>query len=162
MKKKTLDPPKQGPQEIIATLKKVAAVAEELLSQVMTFAVPLTDDQRKTARRPHDAFFTEAPDFLRASASHPPLLAATGVDPQEVQGVLDADTELRPLVQVVEKLASLLSDTHTAWVDNAYDKVLEIYGVAKSLATRDGSLKDVVKPGSEMFAVHPAKPTPKT
>ena len=136
---------KQSVDKAKAKLDEVNAILEPLLPL-------LTDAQRASVPRVRADFPDAARSLAHASAEHTDIVAATEYDPEAV--IEDLDN-----VRIIEELNARLSvaqqridDARLLWSAEAFVPTMELYGVAKVRAKKDGKLAKAIEPLAEVLA----------
>jgi hypothetical protein len=136
-------------------LEQAAAHIAAAFELVSPFLVVLTEDERASTPRTRSGFLEAVQKLLVAVVDHPQVAAVAGLDPQ---GSGERADHVTRLISVEIKLGELLQrvqDSRLVWLAELLEPSLVAYGVAKSLARKDGALRTVVQAIAPMFALSP-------
>jgi hypothetical protein len=87
------------------------------------------------------------------SDEHGDVVEATEYDAKAVIEDLDNVETLAALAAPLARLQRMLDDSRLLWLAEAYVPSLELYGVAKVHAKKDGTLAQAIAPLVEVFAM---------
>lgn len=142
---------KQAVDKATAKLDEVNAVLEPLLPL-------LTDAQRASVPRVRADFPDAARSLAHASADHGDIVAATEY---EAEAVLEDLDNVRVLDELAARLAiaqQRIDDARLLWNAEAFVPTMELYGVAKVRAKKDGKLAKAIEPLADVLST-PRKKT---
>jgi len=125
---------------------------EQAISALQPYLTLLPDGERAVIPRVRDDFPEAARKLAQASADHADIVAATDYNAEAVVEDLDNVVALQPLAAPVARLVQMINDSRLLWQAEAYVPSLELYGVAKVRAKKDGNLAQAILPLAEVFA----------
>lgn len=138
-------------------LRAAVTLASERLAEAINALEPfleiLPDAERASVPRARTDFPAAARTLAAESGQHPEVVAATDYDADAVVEDLDNVDAIAPLSAAVARLQRMLDDSRLLWLAEAYVPSLELYGVAKVRAKKDGKLAQAILPLAEMFTV---------
>lgn len=147
--------PKKLQKAVDSAAKKLAEAATEL----ETLLGILSDSERATVPRVRSDFPKAARALAAESAAHPEVVAATDYDAEAVVEDLDNVDVLSVLDAPLGRIQRMVDDSRLLWTAEAYVPSLELYGVAKVRAKKDGKLAQAILPLAEVFAMPRKKAT---
>jgi hypothetical protein len=137
-------------------LRTAVALATKKLDEAIAALDPyleiLPDAERATIPRVRSDFPPAARSLATASDQHADVVAATEYDAEAVIEDLDNADALAALAGPLARLQQMLDDSRLRWLAEAYVPSLELYGVAKVRAKKDGKLAQAIAPLAEVFA----------
>ncbi len=144
-------------------LRSAVTLAVKKLGEAVDALEPhlavLPDAERATIPRVRSDFPSAARKLAVESEKHGDVVAATDYDAEAVLEDLDNVEALAALADPLARLQRMLDDSRLLWLAEAYVPSLELYGVAKVRAKKDGKLAQAIAPLAEMFATPRRKRT---
>lgn len=125
---------------------------EEAVDALEPYLAVLPDAERATVPRVRSDFPAAARKLAVESEKHADVVAATDYDAEAVLEDLDNVDAIAALADPLARLQRMLDDSRLLWLAEAYVPSLELYGVAKVRAKKDGKLAQAIAPLAEMFA----------
>lgn len=132
----------------------------EALAALEPFLALLPDEERAGVPRVRSDFPAAARKLAAASAEHADLVGATDYEAEAVVEDLDNVEAISALVAPVGRIAKMLDDSRLLWLAEAYVPTLELYGVAKVRAKKDGKLAQAIGPLARVLATPRKSKTP--
>lgn len=143
-------------QAVDAAVKKMREAAAALET-----VLPLLPElERTTIPRVRADFPDAARQLAATSKDHPEIVAATEYDAEAVVEDLDNVDALKPLDAPLSKINQMVADARLQWLAEAYVPSLELYGVAKVRARKDGKLGQTIRPMADVFTTTRKKNEP--
>jgi hypothetical protein len=137
-------------------LRTAVALATKKIDEAIAALDPyldiLPDADRASIMRARTDFPAAARSLAIASAQYPDVVAATDYDAEAVLEDLDNADALAVLAAPLARLQQMLDDSRLRWLAEAVLPSLELYGVAKVRAKKDGKLAQAIAPLAEVFA----------
>jgi hypothetical protein len=125
---------------------------EEAAAALDPFLTLLPDAERASVPRVRSDFAQAARTLAAESAAYPEAVGATDYDAAAVLEDLDNVDALAALDAPISRVAQMLQDSRLVWLAEAYVPSLELYGVAKVGAKKNGRLAQAIAPLAEVFA----------
>jgi hypothetical protein len=144
-------------RQAVANATKKLEEAQAALEPVLKI---LPDAERATVPRVRSDFPDAARALAKQSAEHADVVAATEYDAEAVLEDLDNIDAIKDLDKPLLRMQQMIDDSRLLWRAEAYVPSLELYGVAKVRAKKDGKLAQAIAPLADVFAT-PRKKTPK-
>lgn len=143
-------------QAVANAMKKL----EEAEAALAPYLKVLPDTERAVMPRVRSDFPDAARALAKESAAHADVVAATDYDAEAVLEDLDNLDVIKDLDKPLRRIQQMVDDSRLLWAAESYLPSLELYGVAKVRAKKDGKLAQAIAPLAEVFAT-PRKKTPK-
>jgi hypothetical protein len=139
-------------KKVVRAVTAATAKLQEAVSILEPVLELLSPDQRENIARVRNSFPAAARQLAAAAPNHPEMVAAVDYDAEAVIEDLDNVDALKPLDAPLGRINQMVADSRLHWQAEAYVPSLELYGVAKVRARRDGDLAQTIKPMAEAFA----------
>jgi hypothetical protein len=124
-----------------------AAAHLDALESALSVLLPaLTPEDRKAMPRTRSNFTAKARVLADLMKRRPDIAEIAHYSADTVLEDLDNVELIEPLLPRLESLAQRVSDSRLQWLAEAQEPTLAAYGVAKTLARRDGSLAALIEP----------------
>ncbi len=137
-------------------LRNAVTLAVKKLGEAVDALEPhlavLPDAERATVPRVRSDFPSAARKLAVESDKHGDIVSATEYDAEAVLEDLDNVETIAALAVPLARLQRMLDDSRLLWLAEAYVPSLELYGVAKVRAKKDGKLAQTIAPLAEVFA----------
>lgn len=137
-------------------LRTAVALAAKKLDEAIAALDPyldvLPDGERASIPRVRTDFPAAARSLAKASDQHEDVVAATEYDAEAVLEDLDNAEALAALAAPLARLQQMIDDSRLRWLAEAFVPSLELYGVAKVRAKKDGKLAQAIAPLAEVLA----------
>ena len=126
---------------------------EEAIAGLEPFLAILPEAERASIPRVRTDFPKAARELATASAAHPDVVRATEYDAEAGLEDLSNVEALDALLAPIARIQQMVDDSRLLWSAEAYVPSLELYGVAKVGAKKDGKLAMAIAPLAEVFWV---------
>jgi hypothetical protein len=136
-------------RQAVAAAKKNLAAAEGALEPFLPI---LTSALRNGLAKPRAGFPKAARTLAAECADYPDLVAAVEFDAEAMAEDLDNVAALDDIGPQIERLQQMLDDARLLWLAEAFVPTLELYGVAKVRAKKDGKLAKAIAPLADVLA----------
>jgi hypothetical protein len=144
-------------QSVDSVVEQLEATATALAKHLPV----LTEADRKGLPRPRADFPKAARSLATETAAHPAIVGATEYEAEAVVEDLNNVEVLDRLAAPLARIQQMVDDARLQWLAEAYVPSLELYGVAKVGAKKNGALALAIAPLAEVFST-PRKRTQNT
>ena len=138
--------------ELQSAIDKATQLIQEAAELLAPYLVILTEEERRSTPRPREGFHQAGSDLSHAMGQHPKVASVTDYDASAVQEDLRNVALISPIFGRVEELSRRLADSRLTWLAEAWVPSLAAYAVAKVVARRDGTLRQLISPLAKIFA----------
>jgi hypothetical protein len=143
-------------QSVDSVVEQLEATATALAKHLPV----LTEADRKGLPRPRADFPKAARSLATETAAHPAIVGATEYEAEAVEDLNNVEV-LDRLAAPLARIQQMVDDARLQWLAEAYVPSLELYGVAKVGAKKNGALALAIAPLAEVFST-PRKRTQNT